>query len=158
MRWKIRSKKSTWTIQNDFLVNTQWSQGNSRTCSQDRGEKQGEKGKWKFFVSVWFFGNIINQMASPGHFMWKIRYPEATWLEKVFFWKDATPRGWSSEVNQEFGGFYCTQVLRGSTGRLLIFLFKISKINTKSCLRWPGLTWRSFLCPLKCAFSIQLMG
>ena len=141
LRWKIRSKKSTWTIQNDFLVNTQWSQGNSRTCSQDRGEKQGEKGKWNFFVSVWFFGNIINQMASPGHFMWKIRYPEATWLEKVFFfWKDATPRGWSSEVNQEFGGFYCTQVLRGSTGRLLIFLFKISKINNKSCPGWPGLT------------------
>jgi len=32
-------------MQNDFLVNTQWSQGNSRTCSQDKGEKQGEK--WK---------------------------------------------------------------------------------------------------------------
>ena len=82
LRWKIRSKKSIWIMQNDFLVNTQWSQGNSRTCCQDRGEKQEKKGKWKISVSLWFFGNIIDQMASPGHFMWKIRYPEATWLEK----------------------------------------------------------------------------
>jgi hypothetical protein len=33
----------------------------------------------------------MNEMASPGHFMWKISYPEPTWLEKVFFCKDATP-------------------------------------------------------------------
>ena len=65
-------------MQNDFLVNTQWSQGNSRTCSQDRGEKQWKKWKRIFFVSVWFSGNRIDQMASPGHFMWKIRYLEAT--------------------------------------------------------------------------------
>ena len=140
MRWKIRSKKSTWTIQNDFLVNTQWSQGNSRTCSQDRGEKQGEKGKWNFFVSVWFFGNIINQMASPGHFMWKIRYPEPTWLEKVFFLERRDPRGWSSEVNQQFDGFYCAEILRYILLRLWIFLFKIWNINNKTCPGWPGLT------------------
>ena len=127
-------------MQNDFLVNTEWSQGNSRTCSQDRGEKQGEKGKWNFFVSVWFFGNRINQMASPGHFMWKIRYPEGTWLEKYFFLERRDPRGWSSEVNQWFGEFYRAQVLRGSTGRFWIFLFKISNINTKTCPGWPGLT------------------
>ena len=91
LRWKIRSKKSIWIMQNDFLVNTQWSQGNSRTCSQDRGEKQEKKGKWKISVSLWFFGNIIDQMASPGHFMWKIRYPEGTWLEKDFFFAKTGP-------------------------------------------------------------------
>ena len=137
MRWKIRSKKSTWTIQNDFLVNTQWSQGSSRTCSQDRGEKHGKKWKWNFFVSVWFFGNIINQMASPGHFMWKIRYPEA-W--KIFFFERRDPRGWSSEVNQQFDGFYCAEILRYILLRLWIFLFKIWNINTKTCPGWPGLT------------------
>ena len=140
LRWKIRSKKSIWIMQNDFLVNTQWSQGNSRTCCQDRGEKQEKKGKWKISVSLWFFGNIIDQMASPGHFMWKIRYPEGTWLEKDFFLQRRDPHGWSSEVNQQFGGFYCAQVLRGSTGRFWIFLFKISNINDKSCPGWPGLT------------------
>ena len=145
MRWKIRSRKSTWTIQNDFWVNTQWSQSNSRTCDQDRGEKQWKKGKWNFFVSVWFFGNRIDQMASPGHFMWKIRYPEPTWLEKDFFLQRRNPRGWSSEVNQQFGGFYRAQVLRGSANRFWIFFFKISNINIKTCPGWPGLTPQSLI-------------
>ena len=54
-------------------------------------KNRGKNGNDFFFVSVWFFGNRINQMASPGHFMWKIRYPEGTWLEKVFFCKDGSP-------------------------------------------------------------------
>ena len=140
MRWKIRSKKSTWTIPNSFWVNTQWSQSNSRTCNHDRGEKQWKKGKWKISVSVWFFGNIINQMASPGHFMWKISYPEWTWLGKDFFLQSRNPRGWYSEVKQQLGGFYRKQVLRGSVLRFWIFLFKISNIHIKTCPKWPGPT------------------
>jgi len=52
-----------------------------------------KKRKIFFFVSVWFFGNEIDQMASPGHFMWKISYPEPTWLEKVVFLQRRDPRG-----------------------------------------------------------------
>ena len=61
-------------------------------------------------------------------------------LKKIFFLQRRDPRGWSSEVNQQFDGFYCAQVLRGSTGRFWIFLFKIPKISDKSCPGWPGLT------------------
>ena len=61
-------------------------------------------------------------------------------LKKFFFLQRRNPRGWSSEVNQQFDGFYCAQVLRGSGSRFWIFLFEISNINNKSCPGWPGLT------------------
>ena len=140
LRWKIRSKKSTWTIQNDFWVNTEWFQGSSRTCSHNRGEKQGKKGKWKFlFLSGFLVIELIKwllQAISCGK-LGTLKQPD---LKKIFFWERRDPRGWSSKVNQQFGGFYSTQVLRGSTGRFWIFLFKISNINDKSCPGWPGLT------------------
>ena len=38
---------------------------------KNRGKNGNEN-----ILFVWFSGNRIDQMASPGHFMWKIRYPE----------------------------------------------------------------------------------
>ena len=66
-------------------------------------------------------------------------------LKKIFFLQRRNPRGWSSEVNQQFGGFYRAQVLRCILQRLWIFLFKISNINNKSCPGWPGITPQSLI-------------
>ena len=88
----------------------------------------------------------------------KILVPSLPGLIKIFFLQRRNPRGWYSEVKQQFDVFYCIQFLRGDVLRFSIFLFKISKINNKSCLRWSELTSQSFLYPLKCAFSIQLIG
>ena len=54
-------------------------------------KNRGKNGNEIFLFLSGFFGNRINQMASPGHFMWKFRYLEGTWLEKVFFCKDGSP-------------------------------------------------------------------
>ena len=61
-------------------------------------------------------------------------------LKKIFFLQRRNPRGWSSEANQQFGGFYRAEFLRCILLRLWIFLFKISNINIKTCPGWPGLT------------------
>ena len=109
-----------------------------------------------FFSAFWVVTLIkwLLQAISSG----KILVPSLPGLKKIIFLQRRTLRGWYSEVKQQFDGFYCDQFLRGDVLRISIFLFKISKINSKSCLRWPGLTWRSFLCPLKCAFSVQIWG
>ena len=146
------------TIQNDFLVNTEWSQGNSRACSQDRGENSGKKWDFLFFVfSAFWVVTLIKwllQAISSG----KILLPKTPGLKKIFFLQRHTLVGWYSEVKQQFDGFYCDQFLMGNVLRMSIFLFKISKINNKSCLRWPEHSSRSFLRALKCAFSLQLRG
>jgi len=66
-------------------------------------------------------------------------------LKKIFFLQRCNPRSWSSEVNQQFGGFYRAEFLRCILLRLWIFLFKISNINNKSCPGWPGITPQSLI-------------
>ena len=103
-------------------------------------KNSGKKGNEKFlFLSGFLVIELIKwllQAISCG----KLVTLDKPGLKNIFFLQSRDPRGWYSEVNQQFGGIYRAQVLRGSANRFWIFLFKIWSINNKSCPGWPGPT------------------
>ena len=103
-------------------------------------KNSGKKGNEKFlFLSGFLVIELIKwllQAISCG----KLVTLNEPGLKKIFFLQSRDPRGWYTEVNQQFGGFSCEEFLRCISLRFWIFLFKISNIHNKTCPGWPGPT------------------